>query len=348
MDVRRIEKIIRRTYSLGMTREGKLFGQVSQVLAYSIIIFVFCVLFIQWQQTAVGEGRVMAFSPGERGQNVTANVDGRIRKWFVAEGSRVAQGDLIAEVADNDPEILQRLESERKATLQRLKVIEISIDAAQRNLDRQKELFKEGISSERSYELAKIELARFMNERAAAEVELARIDVRLSRQNMQEVRAPITGTIQKIVVGENSELLKAGDVIAFMVPETKNRVVELSMKGRDLPFIQVGQRVQLQFDGWPILNFSGIPEVSVGTFRGVVQIIDPSDDGSGRFRVIVVPGENDIWPTPTVLRQGVRAKGWVQMNRVPLWFEIWRQIQSLPPMPPPILEEKNGKAKEGK
>lgn len=338
MDVRRTEKLIRRTQSASMTRRSRFFDRVSKILAYSLGLFLFSTLFVRWQQTAAGTGRVIAFSPGERLQNVTANVEGRIRKWFVREGSRVAEGDLIAEIADNDPDILQRLQDERKATLQRMKVIEVSIAAAEKNLGRQRELFKDGIASERAVELAEIDLAKFMNDRAAAEVELARIDVRFSRQSMQEVRAPITGIIQKIRVGENSELLKAGDMIAVMVPESSDRVVELNLRGRDLPFIHLGQRVQLQFDGWPILQFSGIPELSVGTFRGKVQVIDPSDDGQGNFRVIVAAGPNDIWPVPSVLRQGVRAKGWVQMGRVPLWFEIWRNLNSLPPMQPPVFD----------
>ena len=291
-----------------------------------------------WQQTASGYGRVIAFSPGQRLQNVTANVEGRVRRWVVREGSRVAEGDLLAEISDNDPDILRRLQDERKATNQRLKVIEVSINVAQKNLERQKDLLKEGIASERAVELAEIDLAKFMNDRAAAEIELARIDVRFSRQSMQEVRAPITGTIQKIRAGENSQLLKAGDVIAVMVPDTSDRVVELSLRGRDLPFIRPGQRVQLQFDGWPILQFSGIPELSLGTFRGLVKVIDPSDDGGGNFRVIVAASATDVWPVPSVLRQGVRAKGWVQMGKVPLWFEIWRTLNSLPPMQPPVFD----------
>jgi hypothetical protein len=126
-------------------------------------------------------------------------------------------------------------------------------------------------------------------------------------------------------------------------------VVELFLKGKDLPFVKIGQPVQLQFDGWPILQISGLPELSVGTFRGYVKIIDPADDGKGNFRIIVKPSENDIWPSPRLLRQGVKARGWVAMNRVPLWFEIWRSLMSLPPMPVPIFDEiDEEKAKNGK
>jgi hypothetical protein len=76
--------------------------------------------------------------------------------------------------------------------------------------------------------------------------------------------------------------------------------------------------------------------LSTGTFLGTVKLIDPSDDGRGRFRVIVKRKDGAVWPAPELLRQGVRTRGWVQMNQVPLWFEIWRLINDLPPATPPL------------
>ena len=31
------------------------------------------------------------------------------------------------------------------------------------------------------------------------------------------------------------------------------------------------------------------------------------------------------------MRQGVRVNGWVLLRRVPLWFEVWRQMNGFPP-----------------
>jgi len=337
--MKRNERISRKSNAFELTRRSPFFDRIIRVTGYSLLIFTVLVLFVQWQQTAMGDGKVFAFLPGERVQNITTNVLGRILKWHVKEGSAVQAGDLLAEIVDNDPEILNRLKSEEEAAKNRLRVTEIQVRASENNVVRQKSLFSEGIASERQVELAEIELATSVSARASAQVELNRIQVRLSQQSMQKVLAPIAGTIQKLYFGENSQLLKPGDVIAHMVPNTDNRVVELSLKGKDLPFIKIGQPVQLQFDGWPILQITGLPELSIGTFRGYVRIIDPADDGKGNFRIIVKPTEKDIWPSPRLLRQGVKARGWVAMNRVPLWFEIWRSLMSLPPMPVPIFDE---------
>ena len=48
--------------------------------------------------------------------------------------------------------------------------------------------------------------------------------------------------------------------------------------------------------------------------------------GAGRrFRILVVPDEDDEpWPEPMFLRQGVRAKGFVLLDRVSIgYFSLW-------------------------
>jgi membrane fusion protein, adhesin transport system len=83
-------------------------------------LFLFLILFLgftPWQQNVRGVGRIVAYTPAERQQFISAQVEGRISRWLVREGSQVKQGDILAEVLDNDPQLLQRLESEQKAAL---------------------------------------------------------------------------------------------------------------------------------------------------------------------------------------------------------------------------------------
>jgi hypothetical protein len=100
--------------------------------------------------------------------------------------------------------------------------------------------------------------------------------------------------------------------------------------------------VRVQFEGWPAIQFIGWPSVARGTFGGEVVLIDPTDDGTGRFRVLVAPKPDVVddgtevveWPGTRWLRQGVQVNGWVLLQRVPLWFEIWRQLNGFPPALP--------------
>jgi len=98
----------------------------------------------------------------------------------------------------------------------------------------------------------------------------------------------------------------------------------------------VGSRVRLQFEGWPAVQFVGWPSVAVGTFGGEVMSIDAVDDGAGRFRIVIRPDPDDApWPDTQYLRQGVRVKAWVLLRTVPLWQEVWRQLNGFPPVVAP-------------
>ena len=168
--------------------------------------------------------------------------------------------------------------------------------------------------------------------RAAATGALRPIETRLARQTTQEVRAPRDGVILRLLAQPGSEVLKAGQPLAVLVPETDQNVVELWVKGIDMPLLHVGDPVRLQFEGWPAIQFVGWPSVAVGTFGGKVALVDATDDGTGKFRILVAPDAKDeAWPAKQYLRQGVRTNGWVLLKQVPLWFELWRQFNGFPP-----------------
>ncbi len=167
---------------------------------------------------------------------------------------------------------------------------------------------------------------------ASANAELARLQVRQSRQSAQAVKAPRDGTIMRLLANNESEILKSGTPLAILVPDTTSRAVELWVDGNDAPLIAAGRHVRLQFEGWPAVQFTGWPSVAVGTFGGMVSLVDSHDNGAGKFRVLVVPDGSEPWPSGVFLRQGTRANGWVLLNRVRLGYELWRQFNGFPPV----------------
>jgi multidrug resistance efflux pump len=185
-------------------------------------------------------------------------------------------------------------------------------------------------------------------EAANGAAELARIDVRLARQETQAVKAPRDGIILRLVVPSGAQMVKAGDPLAILVPDTETRAVELWIDGNDIPLITEGETVRLQFEGWPAVQFTGWPSVAVGTFGGKVALVDATDDGSGKFRVLVVADANEPWPSGRYLRQGTQANGWVLLGRVSLGYELWRRFNGFPASmsaPPDAAAAKGGKAK---
>lgn len=167
---------------------------------------------------------------------------------------------------------------------------------------------------------------------AGAQAALADAESVVAQQKAQVVRAPRDGVIQRVQLQQGGVQVTKGQTLAVLVPHAQSRAVELSVDGNDAPLISPGRTVRLQFEGWPAVQMVGWPSVAVGTFGGKVAFVDPSDDGRGGFRIVVVPDSRDEpWPTGMRLRQGTRANGWVLLDEVRVGFEIWRQINGFPP-----------------
>ncbi len=168
---------------------------------------------------------------------------------------------------------------------------------------------------------------------AEIRVQIADLEGELRAQNTQLVSAPRDGRVFRLSCNTESSIVRGGEALLQIVPVTSQPAVELWVRGVDAPLIEPGRKVRLQFEGWPAVQFIGWPSVAVGTFGGVVSLVDPTDSGNGRFRMLVVPDADDTpWPDDRWLRQGVRAKGWVLLDRVRLWYEIWRQLNAFPPV----------------
>lgn len=157
--------------------------------------------------------------------------------------------------------------------------------------------------------------------------EVANIDI---RRGFYAVVAPQDGYVVRAIKTGIGEVIKEGEPLAVFMPGAYRLAVELFVRPMDVVLLQRGTKVRLQFDGWPAFVFSGWPRLSFGTFGGRVYTIDYVDYGTGYFRVLVEPDPEDI-PWPVLLRLGGGARGWFLLNDVPIWYEIWRQINGFPP-----------------
>lgn len=203
-------------------------------------------------------------------------------------------------------------------------------------------------------ENAKIEETRSKREEAigklaAAETELNEAEILVARQENQDILAPMDGTILSIAGADSVDLISRGQAVFEIVPDTELFAVEMWMRGIDAPLISPGRTSRLQFEGWPAVQFAGWPSVAVGTFGGIVTLVDSQASADGRVRVLIVPDpDDDPWPDEPFLRQGVRASGWVQLETVSAGYEIWRQLNAFPPSirnGPDLSMDKDGKKK---
>jgi len=167
-----------------------------------------------------------------------------------------------------------------------------------------------------------------------AKAELAKLENALSnyevRQSLYIVRAPKRGVVSRIFKRGLGENVKAGEELGLLIPITYEMAVEIFVQPVDLPLLKLNQHARIEFDGWPSIVFSGWPNTSFGTFGAQVFAIDNQVDEKGRYRVLLRPSEDDLdWPNE--LRFGAGAEGMLLLNDVPVWYEIWRQINGFPP-----------------
>lgn len=313
---------------------------VGSLLFLAAAIAIAFLLLVPWVQTTQGPGRVTALNPNDRLQEINALVTGRIHEWYVRDGSRVQAGDPIVKIVDNDPNLLERLESERAQVIAKQEAAQRALRTAEIDTNRMRELFDQGLAARREYEQARIRVEELRSRVAEASAELSRTEVNLSRQSIQILRAPRDGVILRVNAGDAATFVSTGDVIATFVPDNVVRAIELYVDGRDIALVREGARVRLQFEGWPVVQFSGWPSKAIGTFGGMVEVVDPSATPDGRFRVLVIedPEDPNPWPDQRFVRFGSKARGWVLLDTVSVGYELWRQLNNFPPNFAPASE----------
>lgn len=150
------------------------------------------------------------------------------------------------------------------------------------------------------------------------------------RTDLYYIKAPFDGFINKALVSGIGETFKAGEKLVGMMPSDFKIAVETFVAPIDLPLIHIGESVQIQFDGWPAIVFSGWPNSSYGTYTGKVVAIENFISENGNYRILIAPDDKQaIWPK--ALRAGAGARTMALLEDVPIWFEIWRQLNGFPP-----------------
>jgi adhesin transport system membrane fusion protein len=150
------------------------------------------------------------------------------------------------------------------------------------------------------------------------------------RNGMYYITSPQDGYVTKALQSGIGENIKEGAQIVSIMPAKYELAVEMYVRPIDLPLLQKAEEVRIQFDGWPAIVFSGWPNSSYGTYGGKVFAIDNFISPNGMYRVMVAPDTIEYnWPE--ALRVGAGTHSMVLLNDVPIWYELWRQINGFPP-----------------
>ncbi len=194
--------------------------------------------------------------------------------------------------------------------------------------------------------LSKTEGERFqsMGQIEGSEGDIAKLENQVAnyrfRQGLYYILASQDGQIVQLNKAGIGEILKEAESIGTIVPNTTDHAVEIYIKPVDLPLIKEGQRVMCIFDGFPAIVFSGWPDSSYGIFAGKVIAVESNISANGLFKALVVEDKKEKrWPPK--IKMGTGVQGIAILNDVPVWYELWRNINGFPP---DYYEVKNAKA----
>jgi multidrug resistance efflux pump len=266
---------------------------------------------------------------GDSSEVVAAEVDYKIATEQLTRGKLLYNQGVISLVeferrtAQNNKALAVLTEKQQKLLngRQELNIIQIDMNAAKQ--DANDKIFK-----------SRGEIASSRGEIAGTDGEVAKnknvLANYISRGNQKWLLAPQDGQIIKAKKSGINEIVKEGEMIVEMVPTNVDNAVELFVDPMDLMLINPGQKVRMIFDGFPAIVFSGWPDNSYGTFAGEILMVENNRNENGKFRILVIPDIKDkTWPKE--LKIGTGAKGFALLKTVPVWYELWRQINGFPP-----------------
>lgn len=201
--------------------------------------------------------------------------------------------------------------------------------------------------------LSKIEGERFqsMGQIEGSDGDIAKLQNQVAnykaRQGLYFIIASQDGQIVQLNKAGIGEVLKDGENIGTIVPTTVDYAVEIYIKPVDLPLVKEGQRVMCIFDGFPAIVFSGWPDSSYGTFAGKVVAVESNISPNGLFKALVIEDKKEKkWPPK--IKMGTGVQGIAILNDVPIWYELWRNINGFPPDYYEVTNTKSAKDEKGK
>ncbi|PTX43005.1 multidrug resistance efflux pump [Christiangramia gaetbulicola] len=236
----------------------------------------------------------------------------------------------LKSLTDLEEKRLKLQESQAKLISQENKLLNSrnNIINAEIELNRIDAEYGEKISKARS-DRATAESDMFQTEADVSKLESSFTSYQM-RNDLYYIRAPQSGYINKAIKSGLGETFKEGDPLVGIMPSEYELAVETFVEPIDLPLLHIGEKVRIRFDGWPAIVFSGWPNVSYGTYGAEIVAIENFISPNGKYRVLLAQDEDDH-PWPTAVRVGSGANTLALLEDVPIWYEIWRQLNGFPP-----------------
>lgn len=239
---------------LALSRMPKWYRWLIGFLVALLAALVVAMVWVPWQQTAAGYGRVIAFTPLERQQVIEAPIKGVIEAWLVKEGQSVEAGQPLVRLSDNDPQYVERLLAEELTLIEQRDAAARKVISYQNKLDnvtesRDREIAgvqakirqyedkifyeQQAVAAERA--TLKVEEANLVRVTelkreglvSARDLELAQLKVETSRAKVESAKAMLR-IGQNALTGEKAYLEKVKTDAAAKISEAEAQLHDAS------------------------------------------------------------------------------------------------------------------------
>ena len=92
------------------------------------------------------------------------------------------------------------------------------------------------------------------------------------RTAFQQLRAPVSGTVQQLVVNTVGGVVQPAQPLMIIVPDNAEAVVEAHILNRDIGFIREGQTVRVKLEAFPFTDYGIVPGVVESISRDAVEL----------------------------------------------------------------------------
>lgn len=155
--------------------------------------------------------------------------------------------------------------------------------------------------------------------------------VTMARYKSGAIYAPKNGYVMRIVQNDKNKYIKKGEKLILFSPQTREKILRIKVSDFNMPLVKEGLPVRIMFYGWPTMQISGWPVIKFGTFSGDIYRVENTSHEKGFFYALVSEDIKEPWPEGNNLRIGTQATVLVRLSTVPIWYQLWRLMNALPP-----------------
>jgi HlyD family secretion protein len=241
---------------------------------------------------------------------VAARRAGVIRDVLVQEGDDVVKGQVLARLEDDEPRLAaERASAEVRQARAALALLQVQLSAAQREHRRLEGLAPSNFVAAQKLDQARDAVreaeARIMAQQAVVATTQARLNESRYDQELSIIRAPADGRIVRRYAnpGAGASTLNVSNM--FDVEPRAGRIVRAEIAEGSLPFVGIGQTVQMSPESDPTKVYPGKVLRRAAVFGArKLQSDDPTERTDDRVVEVVV----DSTGAPFLIGQRVLVK----------------------------------------